>query len=246
MFLDALKVLVLPPLCLFLLGAAGLCVVRRRPKLGRWLMASSAGLLFLACLPIVAVALLRSLQSTEPLRPGSQDPGASAILVLGADQNSFAPEYGGAGVGPMTLERLRYAAHLARETGLPILVSAGVVVRGQPALAELMKRALERDFQLDVRWVEDRSSDTRSNASRSAEILRSAGILRVYLVTHAFHMLRAQAACEAAGLQVLPAPTGFRAWPGWELGAFLPSARALRETNWALHEWIGRAWYAIH
>jgi uncharacterized SAM-binding protein YcdF (DUF218 family) len=58
-------------------------------------------------------------------------------------------------------------------------------------------------------------------------------------------MPRARAAFEAAGIAVVPAPTAFRARAPLAPMSFVPSARALRESQWAFHEWIGRAWYAI-
>jgi uncharacterized SAM-binding protein YcdF (DUF218 family) len=96
-----------------------------------------------------------------------------------------------------------------------------------------------------VRWTEERSANTRQNIAFAAEILRAEGIDTVLLVTHAWHMPRAVAECERAGLRALPAPTCFRAWPPLELTSFWPSERALRESTWALHEWVGRAWYAV-
>ena len=68
---------------------------------------------------------------------------------------------------------------------------------------------------------------------------------RCYVVTHAWHMPRALAAFEAAGLEPVPAPTVFRAGPRAHVTEVLPSAKALRETQLAAHEWIGRVFYAL-
>lgn len=235
----------MPPLSLFALAAIGWMLRKRRRKLARGLMVGSASALVLMCVPWVAATLLRSLQSYPALDTEHLDKSAQAIVVLGGDVNPYAPEYGGPTVGALSLERLRYAAFLSRASGLPVLVSGGVTQRGAPPLAEMMERALEREFRVEVRWVEKLSGNTRANAERSAELLKSDKVTRVFLVTHAWHMPRAKAAFEAAGLEVVPAPTAFRAWPRFSVGSFLPSARSLRESEWALHEWIGRAWYAL-
>jgi uncharacterized SAM-binding protein YcdF (DUF218 family) len=70
-------------------------------------------------------------------------------------------------------------------------------------------------------------------------------VKRVLLVTHAWHLPRASRECVRAGLEVVPAPTGMRHAPPLEVGAFVPSARALRESALAVHEWLGALWYAL-
>ncbi|MFT5051082.1 MAG: uncharacterized SAM-binding protein YcdF (DUF218 family) [Chlamydiales bacterium] len=242
--LYVLKLLVSVPACLFLLVGAGWLVARRRRPLGRWMMIVGTSFLVLLCIPWCAAGLLRSLQSTPPLA----DPSAlapQAIVILSADAVSWAPEYGTATVGRLTLERLRYGAHLARQTDLPLLVTGGASRPDVAPRAVLMQRVLEQEFGLPVRHVEGRSSDTLGNARESARLLRSDGIERVLLVTHAWHMPRALAAFRSTGLEVVPAPTAFRDWPQPGLAAFVPSARSLQESSWALHEWLGRAYYAL-
>ncbi|HTF88806.1 MAG TPA: YdcF family protein [Planctomycetota bacterium] len=244
MFVDALKLLVMPPLCLYLAAIVGFALLRRRPRTGRVLLGGALGLLVLLSMPVVATFLAVSLQGAAP--SGELDVGdAQAIVVLGADGNSFAPEYGGASVGPLTLERLRYGAKLAREHDLPILVSAGVMREGEPALAVAMAETLERDFAVAVRWREERSADTRENASFSAEILRAEHIERVLVVTQAWHEARALEEFHRAGLTARAAGTGWRSFSKLDFRSWIPSARGLRESSWAVHEWIGRAWYAI-
>ncbi|HUR29245.1 MAG TPA: YdcF family protein [Planctomycetota bacterium] len=244
MFVDALKLLVMPPLCLYLMGLAGLALWKRRPRIARALSGSSIGLLVLLSLPIVAIRLQSSLQGSPP--QSELDVGdAQAIVVLGADGNSFAPEYGGTSVGPLTLERLRYGAKLAKKSGLPLLVSAGVMRAGEPPLACAMADALANDFGVTARWREERSADTRENALFSAEILRAEHVERVLVVTHAWHEARALAEFHKAGIDARAAGTGWRSAASTSWGAWFPSARGLRESSWALHEWVGRAWYAI-
>src|SRR5690606_3210249 len=97
----------------------------------------------------------------------------------------------------------------------------------------------------DVRWVEGRSESTWENAVLSAPILREAGVKRILLVTHAFHMPRARASFAAQGFDVVPAPTAFRKTPELSLHALLPSAKGLADTSFAFHEWLGRIWYAL-
>jgi uncharacterized SAM-binding protein YcdF (DUF218 family) len=239
------KSLVLPPLSLFVLGAIGFALRKKRPRLGRALMGAAALLLFLLCLPVVAAALVMSLQTIDALDPDHLPEGPQAIVVLGSDFYPHAPEYGGSTVGMLSLERVRYGAFLARETGLPVMTTGGRMRKGERPLADLMQEVLVTDFGVEVRWAERRSFNTRQNVQFAAEILRPEGIERIFLVTHAWHMPRAAAAAEAAGFEVVPACTSYRSWPPVKPSSFLPSSRALRESTWALHEWIGRVWYGL-
>jgi uncharacterized SAM-binding protein YcdF (DUF218 family) len=235
--------LVVPPAALLVAAGAGWLLRRKRPRLGATLIAGSVAAFVLLSMPFVAALLLGSLQ--DEAAPAAPDPRCGAIVVLAADASLVAPEHGGPTCGPMTLERVRYAARLARETGTPVLVSGGPPRAGVRSHAEMMKDVLERELGVAVRWTEGRSGDTRDNARMSAEILAREGIGRAYLVTHAWHVPRARAELRHARIEVVAAPTGFRAPPTFELGAFVPTAKALRESSWAFHEWIGRAWYAL-
>ena len=78
-----------------------------------------------------------------------------------------------------------------------------------------------------------------SNAERSAVLLKAAGIERIALVTHGWHMVRAAKTFERAGLQVLPAPMGFKVGQARKLYRVLPRASALADSSLALHEWLG-------
>ena len=108
-----------------------------------------------------------------------------------------------------------------------------------------MAAAAKDELGVPVRWQEDRSADTRENAAFSAEMLRPHGVRRVLLVTSAWHMPRAVAAFEAAGISVVAAPTGFRAPPPDAVVSYIPHWHGLRDGCLALHEWMGRVWYAI-
>ena len=154
-------------------------------------------------------------------------------MVLSAEA-AQAPEYGSATVGRTTLQRIRFAAHLARQTQLPILTSGGRVgnlMDPGDSLAKAMRDTLVEEFGVDVRWVESRSKTTWENAVLSAQILAAAGIQRIYLVTNAWHLPRAHAAFAAQGLDVVSAPTGFHGPPFRSWRSLLPSHGGLRATS---------------
>ncbi|HEY9538278.1 MAG TPA: YdcF family protein [Kiloniellaceae bacterium] len=248
------KTLVLPPTCFFVLLLAALLLRRWSRRLGRWLLWSLLLVVYASTTPFVAIALIAPLQPYPPVDPLQPDDDVDAIVVLGAGIYYWAPEYrvpeddplSGLRAGSLTLQRLQYAAYLARLTGKPILASGGPASAAPyMTVAEAMKVTLERDFGVPVRWIENQSRSTYANAELSAQRLRNAGVQRFYLVSHAWHMPRAMLSFEAAGLEPIPAPTRFLL-PGpliWR--DFLPTVGAMNVTYYAVHEWLGLAWYRL-
>lgn len=242
-----LAALLLPPLLPVLPMLAGLLLLRRHPRGGRALLWSGLVLQLALITPIVVSPLLQTVEEPAAMAAGAAA-DAQAIVILGAGRREYAPEFGGATVNRLALERLRYGAHLARATGLPVLVSGGASA-AESSEASLMKTVLEEDFGVAVRWTEDASWDTRQNARLSAQVLEQAGVHRVVLVTHAAHMRRAAREFEAAGLQVVRAPTawlsGDRGAPLLDARSWVPSANTAFAGWFALHEWLGELAYRL-
>ena len=172
--------------------------------------------------------------------------GAQAIIILAGGQRNNAQE-NPQGVGPnwRTLERLAYGARLAKQTGLPILVTGGTLYGQTTSEAAAMQQALLSDFGLRAQWVEDQSLTTAQNAQFSAAMLSASQIKRVLLVTHAGHMIRSVDAFKRAGLDVIAAPTAFARETRAPVLAMLPNAHSLGVTFDALHELIGIQWYRL-
>jgi len=237
----------LPPLNGLLLAAGGAVLARRWPRLGRVLIAAGFLLVALLSLGVVARALVAPLESRHPVLAGDASGrlAVDAVVVLGAGRYRSAPEFADDDVAGPTLDRLRYAALLARASGRPLLVSGGAPDGAGRSEAAVMAKALERDFAVVPRWQESSSDNTFENARRSAEILLPAGVRRIVLVTHALHMPRAVAAFSAAGFEVVAAPTAFIATGPLTPLDFIPRAASLHSASRALHEWIGLGWYAL-
>ena len=237
-----LKALALPPANLFLVAVVALIIRQRWRRTGDLLLILTAVCFYLLCTPVVSALLIRGLHQSEPLAEASEQiEGVEAIVVLSADVLETAPEYGGATVGGLTLQRLRYGAHLHRLTGLPILVTGGSLGNAETAAGALMAKSLEEDFGLSARWQETASLNTSENAVRSAEILEPEGVRRILLVTHAWHMPRAVPLFKYAGFEVVPAPTGFITFPSdLTLESFLPSSSGLSVSWFAVYEYLGR------
>ena len=245
-FRSAATLLLVPPANLLLLAIVGFLLPRRWRGAGRWLTGIGlAGLLVLA-MPAVPGVLYALLEDLPPPVAGQAAglPPPAAIVILGGDVTRVGGAAPYTDIAALTLERLRAGAALYRTTHLPVLTSGGLVGRHGPPVARLMAQSLAQDFSVPTRWVEDGSASTWANAERSAAILQADGITSVFLVTHAWHMRRALLAFAATGLAVTPAPTPPEA-TGLSWGDFIPRASAWQRSYYALHEWIGCAWYAL-
>jgi uncharacterized SAM-binding protein YcdF (DUF218 family) len=73
----------------------------------------------------------------------------------------------------------------------------------------MMKLVLKQELVLSPQWLEDQSNIPQENAKFSARILKNEDTKNIYLVTHFWHMPRAQAIFEKEGLIVVPAPMCF-------------------------------------
>ncbi len=245
---KSVSVLLLPPLMPVLPVIAGLLLMRRHPRLGKGLAWSGVALNLLLIAPFSVSWLVGLVEHPQALDAAAAR-RAQAIVVLGAGRRTHAPEFGGETVNRLALERLRYAARLARERGLPILVSGGAP-RGDTPEAALMAQVLQEDYGLKPRWVEGASRDTRENAQFSAVHLQAAGMRRILLVTHAMHMKRARDAFEAAGLEVIPAPTAWLGGGEHDTGgdqslALFPSQNTAYAGWFAMHELLGQLAYRL-
>ena len=206
-------------------------------------IAVAIGLLYALSTQFVADGLLYVLEPAP--RDPAADPSGQAIVVLGGGTYHRAPEYGGDTVKARALQRLRYAARLQRALGKPVLATGGSPEGSLIPEAQLMKQVLEQDFQVPVQWVEQRSNNTLEHGRLVYRILKPAGIERIYLVTHAWHMPRARRAFEGAGFAVIPAPTGFATRFELTILDFLPKAEALSDSTRFCHEILSIAWYYL-
>lgn len=242
-FRSLLTALLVPPVNLPLLGIIGLLLRRRRPRLGTTLVTLALVLLLLLSLHGVSGTLLAALETDLPLQPPADaPPGAIVILSAGISDWANDPPVD---VDQISLERLRAGAALYRRTQLPVLVSGGVLQTDTPPVAALMVRSLLQDFQVPVRWAEPGSRDTWENASLSAAILGKEGIHSVWLVTHAWHQRRAIMAFAHFGITATAAPVGLDRMPTLQASDFVPRVSAWQLGYYALHEWIGCAYYAL-
>ena len=236
--------LAMPPTSFVVLIVIGLLMRGRWRRAGRRLTWASLIVLIVFGMPILSYSMLLALETGLPLTPPADHP-PQAIVVLGGEVIRAHNEKLGIRPGLLTLDRLRTAAAVHRSTGLPILVTGGTTQPKTPAVGVVMDESLKNDFQTPPRWVESRSADTWENARFSADILRAEGFTSVYVVTHSWHMRRAILAFEGTGLTATAFPTSLDDPLDLDLYDFLPRASGWQTGYFAVHEWIGYAWYKL-
>jgi uncharacterized SAM-binding protein YcdF (DUF218 family) len=242
---NLIATVLMPPLSLLLPFGLGILLFGRSQTAARILLIGSFSLLWISATPYFAEGGLRLLEAqTVPLGPKLRN--ADAIVILGGGTYFRAPEYGRRDtVSETTLARLRYGAKLHRETGKPVLVTGGRVMGNGVSEAKQMQSALEQDFLVPVSWTEDESNNTLENARNSFRILNKAGVRRIFLVTHAWHMPRSAEAFRRAGFEVVEAPMGFTTRDRTDLLSFLPRAKPVLDSAIFVHEVIGLLWYRV-
>jgi uncharacterized SAM-binding protein YcdF (DUF218 family) len=239
---KALAALLKPPGLFAVLMLATALAARRRPRLAFGLGLGSTALVLVLSSGPVSDALLDSLSRYPPVEP-RQMSAVQAIVILGSGAQRDLADYGGGTVSPLALERLRYGARLARDSGLPVLVTDGALNGHRPG-AQLMAEAL-LDWGVQARWIEGRALTTYDNARYARDMLAPEGIDRIALVSHAWHLPRAVAVFERAGFTVVPAPTLVPAPRHQAALDWLPDAMALQRSVLALHERAGSVWYRL-
>ncbi len=241
-----LSALILPPAGPLLLALFGLWLAGRKSRRwqagGRWLAGLSVLTLLALSLPVVSrqLAIEAIEQAVDPKALHS----AQAIVILGAGVYRNAPEYGSDSLAGNALERTRYGAWLARQSGLPVLASGGAPGGGTPE-GVVMAKVLAEDFRIQVRWIEDKSRDTGEQAQNCGQMLLPAGIRRIALVSHAIHLPRAIPLFEAAGFDVLPAATLIPRERPLSPYDLMPNAGTLARSSERLHELLGRLFNLI-
>ena len=244
-----IKQLAFPPSSLLLLLLLSVLLRKRWPRLA--MMAFLCGFtgLYLMSLPITLEYAARALENEAPLsqeRWPTLAQQADAIVVLGGGREINDPAWQADQPSLMAMQRLRYAARLAKASELPVLLTGGLHFGQPPSEAQIMANSLAQDFAVQARWLENDSRTTWENAQFTADILHREGIRRVVLVTHAWHMPRSRWSFEQFGFQVIGAPVGFLSVPnGRPLKGWLPESKALWHNTALLNEALGAVLYRL-
>jgi len=176
--------------------------------------------------------------------------GAWAVIVL----DGATLRYGGdAGLLELPNEssalRALEAARVYRLLGAPlVMVSGGDPARERnwaPEASALRDALVKLGVPSQHIVLDSDSQNTRAHATNLVRLLRARNISDFVLVTSPTHMRRSIAAFRAIGSDPIPSPSAspIEGKRGWE--AFWPSAKALRHTEEAMHDYFGLAYYRL-
>ena len=211
----------------------------------RWVLRGIL-ILIVCALPSTSNILWRQLERGHAL----QDPGdaatAEAIVVLSGMLRAVPRGDGSAYEWSEAADRYFAGVDLALAMKAPKLIftrGAQPWSAGAPEGEVLFERARRDLVPEGMLALTPPVDNTAQEAQAVAEMLDPKA--KVILVTSAFHMPRAQALFQDAGLEVIPWPVDFRASANKVTPMdFIPSAGGLSGTSEALREYLGRAYYA--
>jgi uncharacterized SAM-binding protein YcdF (DUF218 family) len=256
-FKPVVGALLLPPAGPLLLVLLGLCCLAIKKRASCAVLVGAGGLLLglFSCHGVAVWLAQHALPQFAPVQAAQlKAQQVQAVVVLGGGVQSEAPEYGSPQLNSASSARLRYGAWLAREAKLPLGFAGGVgwasAQTDAPPEGLVAQRVALREHQIALRFVDMTSRDTQENARAMRELLATTDIRKIALVTHAWHMPRAQrafakvfvaqatsggpvneAAASPAASSVASSTTSSTAWqviPA-PMGFVLPTERALLE-----------------
>jgi len=245
LFLNKLlPIFVLPLGIAFLLLLLALLLRKKWPALlaALWLYAVST--------PFVGNALLGWLEARHPLLEPAKLAPADAVLVLGGvmgperDPNHF-PEWS------ESVDRFEAGVRLMQMGKAKKLLFTGGRIpwenRRETEGVAMQRAAVGRGLAPADIDVTNEVGNTRDEAKVVAAYCRQHGFKRVILVTTAWHMPRAAWLFRRAGVDLEPFPVDYRCDPTKPLTLldFLPKAEGLMNTEIAMREVYGLAFYKI-
>jgi len=217
------------------------CLFRafRRRRAAAACLLVGAGVLYLSSLEPVGRALLAPLERRyPPLAPSTDLANVRYVVVLGSSYEPHDSVPVTAALDYVGLTRIVEGVRLAKRLdAVRLVVSGGGRTASAIGYAEL---AHDLGISADAIVVNDKPVDTGEEAKQSAQLIGAEPFL---LVTSANHMPRAVRLFERAGAHPIPAPTDQRANSSARLewGSLLPGVDGLRDTQTALHEYLGLA-----
>lgn len=249
------KLLTLPFLPLYftlIVGTAGviLLLCTKRQKLARVLVTIAVLALASFANKGVALLLIAPLENQYAAIPEARATAdlppsiiaCRAVVVLGGGHSDSPGLSRVNQLSTSALARLTEGVRLAR-----LLPDAKLIVSGyngprQFSHAQILAEAAQSLGVANTRII--RFDQTRDTDDEAQELARQLGREPFLLVTSAWHMPRAMALCEKAGLHPIAAPADFMLRPGadtgWDLVAW--DLGALERSTKAIHERLGLFW----
>jgi len=237
------------PLFLLPLGF-GLLVIFAGALFRRWWAVwLGCTMLYLLAMPLTGDALMRFVEDGNQVVPIRQVEKADAVVVLGG-MVRYVP---GASMGEWgeAADRFFAGVSLYHAGKAPLLVFPAGRMPWMPHVppeGQLLREwALLQGVPAQDILITREVQNTADEAREVRALLKNSALPRVILVTSAFHMPRAAMMFRFAGIDVESYPVDFRTDYYRELTPYdvLPSVRGLENSELALRELIGLAYYRL-
>lgn len=237
-----------PGTLLLALCAIGLLLTlrRRASRWGRWLLiAGIGGFAAIAVLPL-GTWLMRPLENRFP-PPYPMPAEADGVIVLGGAINIDISVDRDTPVLKDGAARMTSFVALARRYPKAKLVFTGGSGTSDVKYSEAFvagRLLAEMGVGAGRLTLEDRSRNTRENALFSRRLVVPKPGERWLLVTSAADLPRAVGCFRAVGWPVIPVPVDYHTLK--RPAPFFPGLiTGLRQTDWAMHEWLGLVYYRL-
>jgi uncharacterized SAM-binding protein YcdF (DUF218 family) len=235
LFFKILQQLLLPSSFVLLLILIGfvLLLASRKKKVGKFLLI--AGILFYYLFSITPVSnyLLLPLENKYlPLDPQNIERADKIVLLLGGRETDVL----------RGSEALRISNLKTQKPKIIISGTDPLLPTSEEALG-VKRFFVSRGLAEENIIIESQSRNTWENIRNVKKIV---GNEPFFLVTSAYHMERAMKEFEKVKANPIPAPTDFKIkTEKYTLLDYFPDARNLRNSDLAIHEYLGILWYML-
>lgn len=230
--MSIIQQLILPSIFIPLIILFGLLLTFRKKnlKVGRIIIAIGLALYLAFSITPVADLLLSPLERDYKTIEIDQISQADKIVLL----------LGGRESDVLRASEVLRIAHLT-DHRTKVIISGTDPVNPKSEEADAVRRFfVARGLPAENITIEGSSRNTWENVRNIAEMT---GEDSFFLVTSAYHMKRAIREFEKVGTNPIPAPMDFRVRGEYSIFSYLPSARHLRNSDLAIHEYFGILFY---
>jgi uncharacterized SAM-binding protein YcdF (DUF218 family) len=233
------------PLTLLLLFGGFFLFWRKKTNFSKICIGAGLALLLIQSMPIIPNEITTRLEyhCKSILTPSDIPSDVKWVVVLsGSSTDNQYVTLTSRNIGD-TLHRLVEGIILAQQ--IPeskLLLSGGSVLEPTSAAKVMSDMAQELHFPATRIVTEELSRDTEEQAGYIAQIVKKEPIL---LVTSAMHMPRSVMEFEHYGIKVIPAPTVYTSTTHPGIFMLFPSAKAMLDSQNAVHELLGIIWFKI-
>jgi uncharacterized SAM-binding protein YcdF (DUF218 family) len=253
--MSLLKAISTPIIWILLLIIAGTIVLRRlckhsKLRVGWYLIVFGICILLFLSLGPISNLLVYSLESQYEAPPKEVITKVNIMVILGGgfcSSGGFrkSPEASGT-----TYSRMFNGVKFFKQDKTRVLVLSGAGRKSDGETeAEVMKDlAIALGVSEDKIITECKSRNTIEHAIELAKIFPPTEKLYIGIVTSALHIPRAVQAFrkEYSQDEIIPIPVGYIYTPPvYNFKSIIPSVDAFVKSSYAIHEWIGMAWYSI-